>query len=144
MRWLLIATLAVVGLSASSAWAAATPDPCTLITTVDASTVLGANPPKAKSLPAGLYRSCTYTVKKKTITVLTRHIATQAAFDKSAKANPGVAIPIQGVGADAWSVAGGSGLLVWKNGVEITLAFSGVTPVVATQQALAKTAVGRL
>ena len=52
-------------------------------------------------------------------------------------------MPIEGIGADAWS-ANGTTLLVWKNGTEITITFVGVTPFVATQQALAKTAVGRL
>jgi hypothetical protein len=122
---------------------AATPDPCVLITTLDASTALGGTPPKAKSKTVGLFRSCTYTVKKKTMTVQTRRLASQSSFDKSVKATKGVVFPIQGIGADAWS-ANGTVLLVWKNGTEITMSFVGVEPFVATQQALAKTALGRL
>ena len=91
-----------------------------------------------------LYRSCTYTVKTKSITVLTRPIARESDFVKSAKANPGVVLPIRGIGADACSAAAGKALLVWENGIEITFSFTGVNPFVATQQALAKTAVGRL
>ena len=77
------------------------------------------------------------------MTVQTSHVATQTAFDKTAKANKGIVVPIQGVGADTWS-ANGTMLLVWKNGTEITITFVGVEPFVATQQSLAKTASGRL
>ena len=35
-------------------------------------------------------------------------------------------------------------LLVWANGAEVTFTFGGINPFVATQQSLAKTAVGRL
>jgi hypothetical protein len=136
------AALCAFGVAASAA-AAAPPDPCVLVTTSDASTALGATPPKAKPKTVGFVRSCTYTVKKKTMTVQTRKFASQAAFDKSAKATKGIVFPIQGIGADAWS-ANGTLLLVWKNGTEITMAFVGVEPFVATQQALAKTALGRL
>ncbi|HEX4519149.1 MAG TPA: hypothetical protein VH063_06165 [Gaiellaceae bacterium] len=132
----------LVGAAAASA-SAAPADPCVLITTSDAATALGATPPKAKSKTAGAVRSCTYTVKKKTMTVQTRKFSSQAAFDKSAKATKGIVFPIQGVGADAWS-ANGKVLLVWKNGTEITMTFVGVEPFVATQQSLAKTALGRL
>ncbi len=136
------AVLCTAGLAGASTSAGA-PDPCVLITTLDASTALGGTPPKAKSKTVGLFRSCTYTVKKKTMTVQTRKLASQSAFDKGAKATKGVVFPIQGIGADAWS-ANGTVLLVWKNGTEITMSFAGVEPFVATQQALAKTALGRL
>jgi hypothetical protein len=146
MRWLLVATVACyAALAASTAFASASepPDPCLLVTTSDASKVLGATPPKAKTKTVALTRSCTYVSKKKAITVVTTRVATQAAFDQAAK-KTGLAIPIQGVGADAWSVAGGKGLLVWKSGVQISFTFVGVSPFVGTQQSLAKTAVGRL
>jgi len=144
MRRLLVTLVACAAAIASlPAAAAQPPDPCVLITTADASTALGAVPRKAKPETLGLYRSCTYKVGKKSMTVLTRHIATRGAFDKSAKANKGLVVPIQGVGADAWSV-NGTTLLVWDNGTEVTMSFFGVTPFVATQQALAKTSVGRL
>jgi hypothetical protein len=119
------------------------PDPCVLITNVDASTALGGNPPKAKAKAVGTSRSCTYTVKKKTMTVQTRRVPSQAAFDKGAKATKGIVFPMQGVGAPAYSV-NGTTILAWQNGTQITITFAGVQPFVATQQALAKTAVGRL
>ncbi len=144
MRGLLVATvICAAGILVLSAAAARPPDPCVLITTTDASTVLGATPPKAKTTTVGVTRSCTYTVKKKSMTVQTLHVATQSAFDKTAKANKGLVVPVQGVGADTWS-ANGTKLLVWKNGTQITITFAGVEPFVATQQSLAKTATGRL
>jgi len=50
---------------------------------------------------------------------------------------------MQGVGAPAYSV-NGTTVLAWQNGTQVTITFAGVQPFVATQQALAKTAVGRL
>lgn len=147
MRWLLITTtlLGAGLLVASPASFAATSDPCQLISVADASTALGATPPKGKASKVGAYKLCTYTVKKKTMTVKSRKVATKGAFEKAAKATPGGPVyPIHGVGADAFSAANGSIMLVWANGVEVTLVFAGVEPFVATQQSLAKTAVGRL
>ena len=144
MRWLLVVpTLLAAAVLALPAAAAQPPDPCVVITNVDASTALGGNPPKGKATTAGLIRSCTYTVKKKTMTVQTRRVPSQAAFDKSAKATKGVVFPMQGVGAPAYSV-NGTTILAWQNGTQVTISFAGVQPFVATQQALAKTAVGRL
>jgi hypothetical protein len=114
-----------------------------VITNVDASTALGGNPPKGKATTVGTSRSCTYTVKKKTMTVQTRRVPSQAAFDKGAKSTKGVVFPMQGVGAPAYSV-NGTTILAWQNGTQVTISFAGVQPFVATQQALAKTAVGRL
>ena len=73
MRWLLVTSVVCCRgrrrpLRPS---AAQPPDPCVLITTIDASTVLGATPPKAKPKTVGATRTCTYTVKKKTMTVQT-------------------------------------------------------------------------
>ena len=146
MRWLLTGAtlLGVASLVAAPAALAEPPDPCVLISVADASTVLGATPPKSKAQTLGLYRSCTYTVKKKTLTVKTCKVAKKSAFEKSAKATPGGVFPIHGVGADAFSAGGGTVLLVWANGVEVTFVFGGINPFVATQQSLAKTAVGRL
>ncbi|HEY4349100.1 MAG TPA: hypothetical protein VGM80_16115 [Gaiellaceae bacterium] len=144
MRWLLIATVvSVTGLAAATASASKPPDPCVLLSTTDASTALGSTPSKPKTTTVGTARSCTYAVKKKTMIVATTRVATQAAFDKAAKAK-GLAFQIQGVGADAWTVARGKTLLVWKNGVQISITFAGVNVFVATQQSLAKTAIGRL
>lgn len=137
----LLAAATVVAVPAASA--AQPPDPCVLLTTVDASTALGATPPKPKTTTVSGARSCTYVVKKKTMTVQTRHVASQTAFDKSAKTTKGVVFPMQGTGADTYSVNGNM-ILVWQSGTEVTISFAGVTPFVSVQQALAKTAVGRL
>jgi hypothetical protein len=146
MRGLLVtaSVLGALALAAAPSSLAATTDPCVLITVADASTVLGAKPPKSKAKPAGVYKTCTYTFKRKTLTVQTRTVASKAAFVKSANANPGGVFPIHGIGADAFSAGGGTVLLVWANGVEVTFKFGGVNPFVATQQSLAKTAVDRL
>jgi hypothetical protein len=144
MRWLLVATVAsIAGIAASSASASAPPDPCALITTTDASKVLGSTPPKPKTKSVGVALSCTYVIKKRAMTIETTRVATQSAFDKAA-AKTGLAIPIHGAGADAWSVSEGKGLLVWKNGVQVSFSFAGVSPFVATQQSLVRTAAGRL
>jgi hypothetical protein len=143
MRGLLAVLVLVAAAAAAVPALAEPPDPCVLITTVDASTALGSTPAKPRTRNVGLSQSCTYTVRKESLTVAVRPVSSQAAFDRDAKASKGVVVPISGVGADAWS-ANGTTLLVWKNGTEITLTFVGVTPFVATQQALAKTAVGRL
>ena len=76
------------------------------------------------------------------MTVQTPKLASQSAFDKSAKANQGLVVPIQGIGADAYSANGTLSRLEERH--RDLVAFAGVTPFVATQQALAKTAVGRL
>jgi hypothetical protein len=141
MRWVVVAFV-VLGVMAPAALAEP-PDPCILLTTADASTVLGATPPKAHAKTLGLSRSCTYTVKTKTMTVQTLDVRTDAAFKKSVKATHGLIVPVIGVGADAYS-ANDTTLLLWKNGVEVTIKFVRVQPFVATQQSLAKTAAGRL
>jgi hypothetical protein len=144
MRWLLIApALAVTGIAASAPSAAQPPDPCVLVSTKDAASGFGATPSKLKTTAAGASRSCTYVVKKQRMQVATSRVATQAAFDRAAK-KTGLALPIQGAGADAWSVSEGKGLLFWKNGVQVSVTFVGVAPFVATQQSLVKSAVGRL
>jgi hypothetical protein len=141
----LLAVFVVAGVAAAAvpALAAEPPDPCVLITTVDASTALGGTPGKPKAKTVGPSRSCTYTVKRRSLTVATRALSSQAVFDRNAKAGRGIVVPIDGIGADAWS-ANGTTLLLWKSGTEITVTFVGVTPFVATQQSLAKTALGRL
>lgn len=143
----LFVSVAVLGTAifvAAPASLAASPDPCVLITVADASTALGSTPPNGKASTVGLYRTCLYTVKKKTVTVQTRKVAKKSDFEKSARANPGGVFPIHGVGAEAFSAKGGTVLLVWVNGTEVTISFGGINPFVATQQSLAKTAVGRL
>jgi hypothetical protein len=144
MRWLLIASaLCAAGLLAGTASAAQAPDPCVLITNVDASTALGSMPPKVKSKLVLGARTCTYTVKKKVMTVATTKVASKTAFDKSVKKTKGGVFPIMGVSFDAWT-SGGTKLFVWQNGTAITMTFTGFEPFVSVQQALAKTAAGRL
>jgi hypothetical protein len=65
-------------------------------------------------LPAGVFQSCIYGNGK--FIVLVRHVD-QATFDQSAKANPGGAVPVTGIGQDAY-VGGGTDLLFWQNGTE--------------------------
>jgi hypothetical protein len=144
MRRLLVVFALFAAVAAAQASAAKLADPCVLITTVDASTVLGSNPPKAKAQAvAGGSLSCSYTVKKKSLVVTTKHVAAKSAFVKAATSS-GPAYPMHGVGADAFSAGNGTKILVWKNGTQITISFAGLNPVVSTQQSLAKTALGRL
>jgi len=115
-----------------------------LVNSSDASTALGTKSAKGKAETLGLYKACAYTSGKKSLTVLVRSIATKAAFEKSAKANPGPVLQLPGIGDDAFSAGAGSTLLVWKSGVEITFTFVGTSPVVQTQKDLATAAIARL
>ena len=126
MRWLLVTSVVCAAAACRAAGVAPRSRriPCVLITTIDASTALGGNPPKAKPKTVAPTRICTYKVGKKTMTVQTQKVATKAAFDKSAKAIKGVVVPMLGVGADAYS-ANGTTILVWKNGTAVTIAFVG-------------------
>ncbi len=146
MRRLCIGATTLVGalLVLAPVAGAGTTNPCALITAKDAAKALGATPaqPKAKTV-AGV-RQCTYAVKGKSLVVQTQTAATKAAFAKIAKATPGPTLPVPQVGDGAYSAANGQIFLAWDKGVEVTLHFVGVTPFVATQQDLAKTAVGRL
>lgn len=144
MRWPLVTSvICAAAVAVASASAAQPPDPCVLLTKSDASTALGANPPKAKPKTVGTTRTCTYKVGKKTMTVTTQKVASKGAFDKSASALKGVVVPMLGTGADAYS-ANGTTILAWKNGTGVTVAFAGFQPFVAVQQSLVKTVVGRL
>ena len=144
MRWPLVTSVVcAAAVAVAGASAAQPPDPCVIVTTVDASTALNANPPKAAPKTVGTTRTCTYKVGKKTVTVTTQKVATKGAFDKSAKAVKGVVVPMLGTGADAYS-ANGTTILAWKNGTGITIAFTGFQPFVSVQQALVKTVTGRL
>jgi len=127
-----------------AATAGGTMNPCVLVNSNDATTALGSKAGKGKAQTLGLYKACTYTSGKKTLTVLVRSIATKAAFEKSAKANPGPVLQLPGIGDDAFSAAAGSTLLVWKSGIEITFTFVGTSPVVQTQKDLATAAIARL
>ena len=68
----------------------------------------------------------------------------KADFEKSAKKNPPPVFPIPGIGDEAFSAGGGSALLVWKQGTELTFTFIGVDPVVKTQTDVANAALKRL
>lgn len=136
--------LAVVVVAVAPAASAASPGPCTLVTSADAAKALGGKVGAGKARTAGLYRQCLYASGRKTLTVQTRPIASKSLFVKSAKANPGPVFPVPGVGDAAYSAAGGAALLVWKRGTEITFLFVGVSPVVQTQTDLANSALKRL
>ena len=142
-RTLVTSVVCAAAVTVASASAAQPPDPCVLLTTVDASTALNANPPKAKPKIVGTSRTCTYTIGKKTVTVTTQKVATRGAFDKGARALKGVVVPMLGTGADAYS-ANGTTILAWKNGTGVTIAFTGFQPFVSVQQALVKAVTGRL
>src|SRR5262249_32202661 len=143
-RWPLVTSvICAAAIAVMPASAALPPDPCTLITTVDASTALGKNPPKTAPKTVGTTRTCTYKVGKKTMTVTTQKVASRGAFDKSAKKITGIVVPMLGTGADSYS-ANGTTILIWKNGTSVTIAFVGLQPFVSVQQSLVKTAAGRL
>jgi hypothetical protein len=142
-RQLVMSVICAAAIAVASASGAQPPDPCVVVTTLDASTALNANPPKATPKTAGTTRTCTYKVGKKTVAVTTQKVATKGAFDKSAKAIEGVVVPMLGTGADAYS-ANGTTIITWKNGTEVTIAFAGFQPFVSVQQALVKSVTGRL
>jgi hypothetical protein len=139
-RLLVLAALALVLAPAASA---ATPSPCTLVTSDDAGKALGGKVAKGKAQTLGLFRACLYTRGRRTLTVLVRQIG-RSDFDKSAKKNPPPVFPIPGVGDAAYSAGGGSSLLVWQKGTEVSFTFVGFNPVVQTQKDVAKAALKRL
>ena len=141
MRRLVV--LAALSLVVAPGASAATPAPCTLVTSDDAGKALGGKTGKGKAQTLGLYKACVYTRGRRTLTVLVRQIG-KADFDKSAKKNPPPVFPIPGVGDDAYSAGGGSSLLVWQKGTEVTFTFVGFNPVVQTQKDVAKAALKHL
>ena len=140
MRWLLV--VAIVVLVFAPAASAGSTNPCVLVTSADAAKVIGGKP-AAKAQTLGLFKACTYKSGRKTITVLFRKIA-KADFEKSAKKNRPPVFPIPGVGDEAFSAGGGSALLVWLKGSELTFTFIGINPVVKTQTDLASAALKKL
>ncbi len=141
MRRLLVAAIAVAVFAPAAS--ARSTNPCVLVTSDDAGKALGGKAGKGKAATLGLYKSCTYTSGRKTLTVLFRKMA-KADFEKSAKKNPPPVFPIPGIGDEAFSAGGGSSLLVWRKGSEITFTFIGVNPFVQTQKDVAKAALKRL
>jgi len=142
MRRLLVLAAVCAAVTAPAA-SAAPPGPCALVTADDAGKALGVKVAAGKAASQGLYKACTYTKGRKTLTVLVRQID-KATFEKSAKKNPPPVFPIPGIGDEAYSAAGGYALLVWKKGTELTLTFIGVSPVVQTQKDVANAALKRL
>ena len=133
-------TAALVGAASASA---SVKSPCQLITGADATKALGVAVGAGKAETAGLYRACLYTAGTKGLTVLVRQIS-RSTFDESAKKNPGPVVHLAGIGSDAYSVKGGSGVLVWKNGTEVTVVVSGLGKALKAEETLAKAAAGRL
>jgi hypothetical protein len=133
------ATVLVVAPAASGG----STSPCALVTADDAAKALGVKVGTGKAQRLGLYKACTYTKGRKTLTVLVRKID-KGTFEKSARKNPPPVFPIPGIGDEAFSAGGGSALLVWKQGTEVTFAFIGVSPVVQTQKDVANAALKRL
>jgi hypothetical protein len=138
---LLAATaVAVVGTTPASA---AAKGPCGLITPAQASAALGAKVGAPLSATAGLYEECQYAAGAKHLIVLDRKL-TQAVFDKSAKKNPGPVVHVSGIGSDAYSVQGGMGLLLWKNGTELTIYVSGAANPLKAEETLGRDAASHL
>lgn len=142
MRRLLVLA-AAVALVAAPAASPGTTSPCALVTADDAGKALGVKVGQGKAKKLGLYKACTYTKGRKTLTLLVRKVG-KATFEKSAKKNPPPVFPIPGIGDEAYSAGAGSALLVWKEGTELTFMFVGVSPVVQTQKDVANAALKRL
>ena len=53
-------------------------------------------------------------------------------------------VHLNGIGTDAYSVKGGSGILLWKNGTEVTVEVSGIGKALKAGETLGKAAAGRL
>ena len=135
-----VATSASAGPSDSAAKAA--PNPCSLVTAADASAALGSSAPTGLHQPAGLFDACIYAAGAKSVVILVRSID-QATFDASAKANPGGATPVTGVGSDAYNAS--QTLLVWQAGTEIGIQVqAGSGDTLTTEKRLASAAVARL
>ena len=139
-----VCTVAVAVAAPAFARGDTAPDPCKLVTRADATAVLGAGVAPGKLQRLGLYESCTYSAPRNAIlTVQTRSIS-KSDFVKSAKANPGPVKPVGGIGALAYSAAGGAALLVWRNGSEATFSIFGGGPGLSREVKLAKRVVKRL
>ena len=142
MRSLVVLATAIGLLGAASASASA-PSPCKLITAADAKKALGVSAGAGKAEAVGVYKECLYVAGSKSVIALVREFS-RANFDKSAKANPGPVAHLNGIGDDAYSVKGGSAVLVWKNGTEVTVYITGIGKALNAEEALAKAAAARL
>lgn len=137
------AAVVVVGGVGAGPARASTKNPCKLVTANDAKKALGVTVAAGKPQTVGLYQSCRYANGTKSLGVLERQLS-RADFDKSAKKNPGPVVHVAGIGTDAYSAGGGTTLLLWKHGIELTLLATGVTNPLKTEKALGKTAASRL
>ena len=144
LRLVSSALVAITTLAAAPTAFAGSTDPCVLITAKDAAKVLLATPAQSKTKKAGAFQTCSYASGGKTVTVKTRKVAKLADFTKGVKSGYDQMFPLPKVGDAAFVAMDGKSLLVWSKGVEITFLFGGVSPFVATQQDLGKTAAGRL
>src|SRR4051794_10788758 len=113
MRWLV--AIAAAALLLTPAAGAGTRSPCLLVRSADATSAFHSKAGAGKPQTLGQYKACLYTSGRKKLTVLVRTVASKAAFEKSAKKNPGPVFPIPGVGDSAFSAAAGTALLVWKS-----------------------------
>ncbi|MEO9175991.1 MAG: hypothetical protein ABI317_10820 [Gaiellales bacterium] len=137
---MLLVVFAVVG--SAPAWAGGT-NACKLITAADAKKAVGVALEASAPRTVGLYQSCTYTSAKVTLIVLDRKLS-RAGFDMSSKRNPGPVAHVAGVGSDAYSVQGGKGLLMWKNGLSVSLLVVGGGNVLKAEMALGKAVAAKL
>jgi hypothetical protein len=122
---------------------AAVNTPCKLVTRADAERALGAAVKGGKVLTVSRYRECIYTKGAKGVVVLVRKLS-RSGFDKTATKNPGPVVHLGGIGSDADSVAGGSGLLLWKTGTEVTVTVDGASDTLAAEKMLGRIAAARL
>ena len=121
--------------------ASAAPNPCTLVTAADVSAATGSSFPAGIHQMSGLYDACIYG-SGPSLVILVRAID-RTTFDTSAKANPGGATPISGIGDDAYTAS--DTLLVWQAGTEIVIQIQGGSgDPLATEKKLAAAAVARL
>jgi hypothetical protein len=141
-----VLAVAAVALALAADATAARRDPCTLVTGTDAKAALGGAAGTGSPVSARLFASCTYRRGKQVLVVKTRSIS-RAGFDQAAKAIPGTALKVPGIGDVAWVafVQNGILLVLWKNGSEVAVtvtgAGAGALPIVRTA---AQVAAGRL
>jgi hypothetical protein len=143
MRRLVLIATTLTLLSAMPA-VASVKNPCKLVTQADAKHALGgASVGSTTPQTVGPYQGCTYISKGGTVVVQDR-LLSRSNFDKSAKLNPGPVAHVSGIGSDAYTVKGGFGLLVWKNGTSVTLLVIGPKNASAAEKSLGKVVAGRL
>ncbi len=142
MRLLAAVTVSLALAGAASAGTSAK-SPCQLVTTTDAKAGFGMSMGAGKVMTMGLYKSCQYSKGGKSLMVLARSLS-RSNFDKSAKKNPGPVVHVSGIGSDAYSVQGGTTLLLWKNGTELTLLATGVSNPLKAEKTIGKLAARRI